>query len=105
MTSRLPILIVVLVAFTLYTATVVAGHGYTGFLSLALAEPWGGQIFVDLVIALTLFLVWMLGDARERGLPAWPYALLVLTTGSIGALAYLVHREVRSARAPTPSPA
>lgn len=105
MKPRLVLLLVVLVAFTVYTLGVVAERGYTGFLELAVAEPWGGQMFVDLVIALTLFLVWMVRDARERGIAAWPYALLVLTTGSIGALAYLVHRTVREERAAAPATA
>ena len=63
------------------------------------------QVFIDLVIALTLFLVWMFVDARERAIPAWPYALLILTTGSIGALAYLVHRAAKSVRAAAPQAA
>lgn len=105
MRSRLAILIAVLVAFTVYSLGVVAEEGYTGFLTLARSEPWAGQVLVDLVIALALFLVWMFRDARERELPAWPYALLVATLGSIGALAYLVHRTVREQRAPAPSAA
>ena len=98
--KSLAILATVLVAFTVYSLGVVAAHGYTGFLELALAEAWAGQMLVDLVIALALFLTWMLRDARERGLPAWPYALGILTLGSIGALAYLVHRQARALRAP-----
>ena len=35
----------------------------------------------------------MWGDARERGLPFWPYAVLGLFLGSVGPLAYLIHRE------------
>lgn len=105
MKSRLVILLVVLVAFSGWTLAIVADRGYTGFLALAVAEPWAAQMLVDLVIALSLFLVWMLRDAREQGIPAWPYAALVLTTGSIGALAYLVHRTLRSASAPLPSAA
>lgn len=97
MKSQLAILLVVLAAFGLYTAGVVVEAGYTGFLTLAWNDPWGGQMFVDLVIALALFLTWMLRDAREREIPALPYVLLTLTTGSIGALAYLVHRTLRSA--------
>ncbi len=98
MKSQLSILILILVAFSVYTFAVVFEHGYTGFLILAWNDAWGGQVFIDLVIALTLFLVWMLGDAREEGLPALPYAALILTTGSIGALAYLVHRTARRER-------
>ncbi len=105
MKSPLAILLAALIAFTVYTLGVVVDHGYTGFLTLALAEPWGGQMFVDLVIALTLFFVWMLRDAREQDIRAWPYAALLITTGSIGALAYLVHRTAKSMRSPAPSTA
>lgn len=99
MKSPLVLLVVVLAAFSLYTLGVVVNHGYTGFLVLAASEPWGGQMFVDLVIALTLFLIWMLRDAREQGITPWLYVALLLTTGSIGALAYLVHRTARSSGA------
>jgi hypothetical protein len=32
---------------------------------------------------------------HEHGIPAWPYFLAILTTGSVGALAYLVHRTAK----------
>jgi hypothetical protein len=100
MTPRLSLLVfgIVLVAFSAYTGVVVAGHGYTGFLVLAVNEPWGGQVFVDLVIALLLFTTWMRADAAQEGLPFWPYFAAILTLGSIGALAYLVHRSASRAR-------
>lgn len=88
-------LVAVFAAFTIYTAFVVFDHGYTGFISLAMAGGWGLQIFVDLVIALTLFLIWMVPDARGRRIPAAPYVILVFAAGSIGALAYLVHRALK----------
>jgi len=105
MRSQLAIFSIVGIAFTLYTAVVVADHGYTGFLTLAWSEPWGGQMFVDLVIALSLFLTWMLRDARARQIAPWPYVALILTTGSIGALAYLVHRSAKAERAEAPAAA
>ena len=89
------LLFAVFAAFTLYTAIVVMDHGYTGFIELALGGGWGAQVFIDLIIALLLFMTWMLPDARERGIPAAPYAILILGAGSIGALAYLVHRTLK----------
>ena len=56
------------------------------------------QMLLDLVIALVLFTFWMFPDARKNGIPAWPYFLLILTLGSIGALAYLTHRGLRQGR-------
>ena len=88
-----------LLLFSAYTAAVVSGHGYLGFLELAWRDSWGGQMLVDLVIALTLFVEWMRRDAREQNIAMWPYLALLLTTGSIGALAYLVHRTARQLRA------
>lgn len=103
--ARLLSLVLILLAFAAYTATIVIGHGYFGFLYLAMEQPWGGQVFLDLVIALSLFLVWMVPDARARSLPIVPYIVATCALGSIGALAYLVHREVagatRTSSAPT----
>ena len=95
MKLRLFSVIAVFAAFSTYTAIVVMNHGYTGFLELALTGGWGAQMFIDLSIALILFAIWMVPDARERGIPAWPYFLAILTTGSVGALAYLVHRTAK----------
>lgn len=98
-------LIVVFALFAGYTALVVVEHGYTGFIDLAMTGGWALQVFIDLCIALVAFIVWMLGDARQRGIPGWPYAIAILGTGSVGALAYLVHRSFREAPAPSPTPA
>ena len=95
MRFRLFLLLTVFIVFTGYTTVVVVEHGYTGFIDLALAGGWGAQVFIDLVIALTLFLVWMIPDARERGIPSVPYVVLLFTTGSVGALAYLLHRTLK----------
>jgi protein-S-isoprenylcysteine O-methyltransferase Ste14 len=103
MKLRLFSVIAIFAAFTIYTALVVADHGYTGFIELALTGGWGAQVFIDLCIALALFMFWMVPDAREQNIPAWPYVLAVLTTGSVGALAYLVHRTAKEANAATPS--
>lgn len=96
MKLRLFSIIAVFAAFSIYTGIVVFHHGYTGFIELALTGGWGAQVFVDLCIALTLFMVWMVPDAREHGIPAWPYIVAILTTGSVGALAYLVHRTAKA---------
>ena len=95
MKLRLFSVFAVFAAFSIYTAIVVMNHGYTGFLELALTGGWGAQVFIDLCIALILFTLWMVPDARKLGIPAWPYFLAILTTGSVGALAYLVHRTAK----------
>ncbi len=103
MKARLFLLVFVLIAFTAYSTVVVAQQGYFGFLELALSDAWGGQVFLDLVIALTLFFSWMLGDARAHDISPWPYAVLIFTLGSIGALGYMIHRTTRQLRASSPA--
>lgn len=99
----LALLLAVTAGFTIYTIEVVLAQGYTGFIELALADAWGGQMLVDLVIALVLFATWMTEDARREGIPSWPYFVLICATGSIGALAYLIHRTAQRLRAPAPA--
>jgi hypothetical protein len=103
MKFRLFALIAVFAAFTIYTAFVVADQGYFGFVALAMTGGWAAQVFIDLCIALILFALWMVPDARAHGIPAWPYFFAILTTGSIGALAYLIHRTVKHADALAPA--
>ncbi len=104
MKLRLFLVIAVFAAFSIYTAIVVFDHGYTGFIDLALTGGWGAQVFIDLCIALTLFMVWLVPDARERGIPAWPYLVAILTTGSVGALGYLVHRTATDSKSGSAAP-
>jgi apolipoprotein N-acyltransferase len=93
--TLLPLL--VLVPFTVFTAFVVIDEGLLGLIETH-KTGWGQQVFADLVIAITLFLVWMVPDARRHGLPVWPFVLATLLLGSIGALSYLVVRSLVSPR-------
>lgn len=86
--SRL-LLMLVLLVFCTYSAYAVSEVGYLGIITSHLHVA-GVQVLSDLVIALTLFMVWMVGDARRRGRNPWPYVALTLGLGSIGALAYLL---------------
>ena len=84
---------VALLVFGGWTALIVLEHGSTGFIDLALEFDWAAQLFVDLVIALTITMVWMVQDARKRGVAAWPYVVMTLFLGSIGPLLYLSLRS------------
>lgn len=88
--------LVALCAFSAFSLWVVATEGYFGFLTLARDEPWGLQVLLDVAIACFLYSIWMVRDARERKLPVAPYLVMMLFGGSLGALAYLVHRGVRA---------
>lgn len=90
---------IALLVFGGWTAAIVVEHGYTGFITLALDVDWAAQMLVDLVIALTIALAWLISDARRRGVAAWPYVLMTLFTGSVGPLLYLSLRNE-----PSPKP-
>ncbi len=93
-------LAVVLAGFTTLTAYTVYQHGYIGFFQLLCANAATVTAGADLVIALTLILLWMEGDARAHGISSLPYLLLTLTLGSVGPLLYLIRREGAKDRRP-----
>ena len=82
----------VLAGFGAFSVWVVAGHGYTGFLSLAAREPWALQMLLDLVIACSFAIGWMRQDAKRRGITAWPFVVMTILLGSIGLLGYAIRR-------------
>ena len=98
--SKTLVLALVLAAFTALNVEALLTYGYVGFFEVLLSNIAGVLVMADIVIAISLILLWMVGDARERGLPFWPYAILGLLLGSIGPLSYLIHRELK-ARAAT----
>ena len=89
-------LALVLVGFSALTLYAIASYGYVGYFEVLLSNLASIHLGVDIFIALTLVFVWMSVDARERGLPFWRYALAGLLFGSVGPLAYLIHRELRA---------
>lgn len=105
MSRRFIFVLVLFLAFTAYSLFVSAGHGPIGFVDVAIDGGWGTQVFLDLVIACSLFLTWMVRDAKERGLAAWPFVLAVFSVGSIGSLLYLVVREYKAQQLRAPAAA
>ncbi len=97
MTQRQLALLPVFLGFTALTAWALFNHGLVGWVPELLSTPIGITAAVDLVIALTIVVVWMWSDARGRGINPVPYLVVTLLTGSIGPLAYLLRRESRPA--------
>ncbi len=89
MPSRRTLALVILVPFTLLTAWAVAEVGYLGIIDYQRHSPGGVQVFVDLVIALVLVLIWMVSDAKKAGRNPWPWVVVTLAAGSFGPLLYL----------------
>ncbi|GIW13754.1 MAG: hypothetical protein KatS3mg062_1193 [Tepidiforma sp.] len=86
----------VLAAFAVFTAYVVARVGLVGIFEPHFTE-WGpAQVFADLVLMGLITIGWMVRDARQRGAAVWPYVVLTLAAGSIGPLLYLAVRAWQS---------
>ncbi len=84
------LLIVTLISLGGITAVALWQDGLVGIFA-AIAHSFGSlQIFADLVIALTLVVVWMWRDARSTGRNIWPWIAITLVAGSFGPLLYLI---------------
>ena len=96
MSTRLLLVLTVIVAFAVLTTMALLDVGFSGILEPHF-QSWGGaQVFVDLVIVCLLACIWMVNDAPSRGLSAWPFVLITLVAGSFGPLSYLAVREWRA---------
>jgi len=93
MNAKQIILGLVLLDFTGLTAYAVYSYGLAGFFDAVTANIATTCVFADLTIALSLIMVWMWQDARDRGWSPMPYVMLTLGLGSIGPLVYLIRRE------------
>jgi len=91
---------VVLADFAALTAYAVYHYGLVGFFEIMATNAVTLTALADLTIALSLVLVWMWNDARQRNAAFVPYAVLTLFLGSVGPLLYLIVRlgEERAAR-------
>jgi hypothetical protein len=96
MSGRLIVLLLVIGGFGVLSALALMDVGYLGVL-VPLVHSWGGaQVFADFVILAVLVCGWMIRDARERRLVAWPFVLITLVAGSFGPLLYLVMRDLNA---------
>ena len=87
------LLILALIALGGITAVALWQDGLAGIFA-ATAHSYGStQIFADLVIALTLVMVWMWRDAKRIGRNAWFWIFITLAAGSFGPLLYLITRK------------
>lgn len=89
------LLVLTLIPFSVLSAMALWRHGYWGILAPHFQSFGAAQVLADLVIALGLFLAWMLKDAKATGRNPWPWILITLTTGSFGPLFYLLTRQSR----------
>jgi hypothetical protein len=84
------LLIIAFIALLVVTLLALRYDGLWGIIAPNFQSFGEFQIFLDLVIALGLFLVWMWRDAKATGRNPWPWLLLTLAIGSFGPLGYLI---------------
>ena len=87
------LLTVTLILFGALSAVALWQHGFWGIIAPHFRSFGGGQVFADLVIALTLVMVWLARDAKASGRKAWPWIVATLAFGSFGPLVYLLTRQ------------
>jgi hypothetical protein len=86
------LLIIAITLFGVLTATALWQSG-GNFVDWHVKSFGGVQVLADLVIALTLAMVWMWRDAKAVGRNVWPWIALTFATGSFGPLIYLLTRK------------
>ncbi len=87
------LLVIVLILFGALSAVALWQHGFWGIVAPHFQSFGAGQVFADLVIALTLVMVWMWHDAKATGRNAWPWIVATLLVGSFSPLVYLLTRK------------
>jgi hypothetical protein len=76
------------VLFLGFTLQVMTTESLFGFVTEHCRSGWGLQIFIDLVSAATVALVFSRHACREHNIRQWPWVLLTVATGSIGLFAF-----------------
>ena len=89
---------ITLLLFGALTVMALREVGYIGLFMSPLQSLAGMQIFIDLVIALSLVMVWLWRDAQTTGRNAWPWLLATLMLGSFGPLLYLLIKKPSATR-------
>jgi TctA family transporter len=86
-------------------ASALAEPGDLGYAFLAFLVFGGIILFIIGLIAVWILLaVWVYRDARKRGMEATLWLLVVLLTGIIGLIAYLIVRREHPIQQPPPPP-
>ena len=92
MKGKMLVTLVALAAVTALDAYAVYLYGYVGFVRQEISNVAAITGSVDMVIALTMVAIWMVQDAKERGVSSVPYLIVLFFLGSVGPLLYLVRR-------------
>ncbi len=85
--------IVAMVILGIPTILAFVNEGVMGFPN-AITFSWASiQIYLDLVIAIVMVMVWMFRDAKKIGRNPWPWIAAAFVVGCFSPLAYLATRN------------
>jgi TctA family transporter len=94
-----------LAAVSAFATRVLAEPGDFGYAFLAFLVFGGIILFIiALFVVWILLAVWVYRDAKKRGMEATLWLLLVLLTGFIGLIVYLIVRREHPIQQPPPPP-
>jgi len=88
-----PLAIVALVILAIPTALAFLNEGVMGFPTAIISSYASIQIYIDLVIAIAIILVWLWDDAKKSGRNPWPWVIGALIVGCFSPLIYLLTRK------------
>jgi hypothetical protein len=87
------LILLTLLMFGALTAVALWNHGYWGIIAPHFQSFGAAQVLADLVIALSIVMVWIWKDAKANARNPWPWFLVTLALGSFGPLMYLLTRK------------
>lgn len=87
------LIVITIILFGALSTAAMLEHGFIGIFLSPMQSLAATQIFFDLLISLTLVLVWMWNDAKTNGRNIWPWLIATLAVGSFGPLVYLLTRK------------
>lgn len=90
---------VVAVAFLAFSLVTVAAEGLVGIWENHSRDFWGNQVWLDLLIAISMAFTFMAPEARRLGMRPGPWLAATCLTGCIGLLAMLSRMLWLKARA------
>ena len=76
-------------AFLVFSIVVVLSEGPVGFWPNQTQDGWGNQVWLDLLMAVAMSLVFLVPRARALGMNVTLWVLFVCATASIGLFAML----------------
>lgn len=84
------LLIPVFFAFGAFTVAADWHDGLAGIFAAIVRSYGSMQIVADMVIALSVVMVWMWQSARHTGTNIWPWVVATSGAGSFGPLPYFI---------------